>query len=157
MQLSLRPAGDDDRTFCEDLNRRNMSAYLASRQIPWDSRIYSASWSEFENLIILERTDAVGLIRLAPETDALAIRDLQVLPEHQGRGIGSWAIQQALIIAAQRRTRLLQLRVYQESRAQQLYARLGFNVQSVIGGTVHMAYELPPNQSFKPNPLRGSA
>ena len=157
MQLCLRPADDGDRAFCEDLNRRNMAQYLASRKISWDSALFSASWVEFENLMILDRAEVVGLLRLAIESDALAVRDLQVIPERHGRGIGTWALQEAIGIAAARGSPVVQLRVYQESPAQRLYARLGFEVQSVVGGAVHMAYRLPPNNSFKPNTLRVSA
>ncbi len=157
MRLSLRPADDQDRALCEALNRRNMSGYLSARATPWDSGRFLASWAAFENLIILAETQVVGLLRLVPEQDALGLRDLQVAPEHQGQGIGSWAVQQAQSIAASRGFRRLQLRVYQENPAKAVYARLGFNAQSVVGGIVHMTYELPPNNSFKPNLLRKSA
>jgi len=134
-----------------------MSGYFAARGIPWDPSRFLASWAEFENLLILAESQVVGLLRLVPEQDALGLRDLQVVPEHQRQGIGSWAVQQAQAIAAGRGFRRLQLRVYEENPAKALYARLGFKAQSVVGGTVHMVCELPPNNSFKPNPLRGPA
>jgi GNAT superfamily N-acetyltransferase len=110
MQLCLRTADDGDRTFCEDLNRRNMAQYLASRKIPWDSALFSASWVEFENLMIIEQAKVVGLLRLAVESNALAVRDLQVIPEQHGRGIGTWALHQAIGITAARGSPVVQLR-----------------------------------------------
>ena len=157
MRLSLRPAAAEERAFCEWLNRRNMGGYLATRGIAWDPGRFVSSWIEFENLIILMESDAVGLLRLAPEANALGLRDLQVIQEHQGRGIGTWAVQQAQAFAATRGFPRLQLRVYEESPARTLYARLGFETESIAGGTVHMAWAVPPNSSFKPKPLRGSA
>ncbi|MDC7808308.1 GNAT family N-acetyltransferase [Luteimonas sp BLCC-B24] len=157
MRLSLQPADDQALAFCESLNRRNMAGYLAARGISWDSSRFLASWVEFENLMILAESQVVGLLRLVPEQDALGLRDLQIVPEHQGQGIGSWAVQQAQSIAASRGYRRLQLRVYEENPAKAMYARLGFKAESVVDGSVHMACELPPNNSFKPTPLRGAA
>lgn len=157
MRLSLRPADDQELAFCESLNRQNMCGYLAARGIPWDAGRFLASWAEFENLVILAEFQVVGLLRLVPEQDALGLRDLQIVPAHQGEGIGSWAVRQAQSIAASRGFRRLQLRVYEGNPAQALYARLGFKAESIIGGTVHMAWDVPPNKSLKTNPLRGSA
>lgn len=157
MTLSLRPADDQDRALCEALNRRNMTAYLAARAIPWDSARFLASWAEFENLMIMAENQVVGMLRLVPQQDAMGLRDLQVAPEHQRKGLGSWAVQQAQSIAASRGFRRLKLRVYQENPASALYDRLGFKAQSVDGGTVHMTYELPPGSASRPHPLRGSA
>jgi GNAT superfamily N-acetyltransferase len=144
MRLSLRPANDDELAFCESLNRRNMAKYLAARGIEWDSGRFLTSWAEFENLIVLAQAQAVGLLRLAPEQEALGLRDLQIAPEHQGKGIGSWAVQQAQAIAARRGFLRLRLRVYKENPATAMYARLGFKAESIVGGTVHMVCDLPP-------------
>jgi ribosomal protein S18 acetylase RimI-like enzyme len=157
MMLSLRPAEDHERAFCEWLNRRNMSGYLVARGITWDPSRFLASWAEFENLMILSESTVVGLLRLVPEQGALGLRDLQVVPEHQGHGIGSWAVRQAQAISVERGFPWLRLRVYQENPAAALYARLGFKAESAVGDTVHMVWQLPPNDSFKPTPLRGAA
>ena len=157
MKLSLRPAADKDRAFCESLHRRNMGGYRATRDIAWDRDRFLASWLDFENLLILADSDVVGLLRLVPEQNALGLRDLQVLPRCQGQGIGTWAVQQAQAITVSRDFIRLQLRVYEENPARALYARLGFKTESVAGGTVHMAWAVPPNNSFKPTPLRGAA
>ena len=157
MELSLRPAGNQELAFCESLNRCNMSMYLAARGVAWESSRFLSSWAEFENLMILLDSQVVGLLRLLPEQGVLGLRDLQIVQGHQGQGIGSWAVRQAQAIAADRGFSRLQLRVYEENPAAALYARLGFKEESVVDGTVYMAWQLPPNNSFKPNPLRGSA
>ena len=157
MRLSLRPAADEEHAFCESLNRRNMGGYLATRGIAWDPDRFLASWLEFENLLILAESDIVGMLRLVPEQDAIGLRDLQVLPQRQGQGIGTWAVQQAQAITVSRDFLRLQLRVYEENPARALYARLGFKTESVAGGTVHMSWAVPRNKSFKPTPLRGAA
>ena len=140
MDLLLRTADEADAAFCEALNRRNMGGYLARRGIDWDPGRFRASWDAFENLLILDGRDVVGLLRLASEDGALGLRDLQVLPARQGQGIGSWAVRQAQAIAVQRGHGRLQLRVYRENPAAALYARLGFQLLSEVGDTLQMTW-----------------
>jgi GNAT superfamily N-acetyltransferase len=155
MNFSLRPATQEELAFCESLSCRNMSGYLAARNVLWEPDRFLASWAAFENLMIVTDSRVVGLLRLAPERDALGLRDLQVVPEHQGRGIGTWAVQQARTIAASRGFRRLQLRVYTENPARALYVRSGFKVESIVDGTIHMACDLSSDPSSSPDPLRG--
>jgi GNAT superfamily N-acetyltransferase len=142
VQLSLQSAGNDDLAFCEWLNRRNMGAYLATRGIAWDTSRFLASWTAFENFVILADSHRVGLLRLIPEQEALGLRDLQVIPERRGQGIGSWSLRQAERMATGRGFRRLQLRVYEDNPARALYARFGFKEESVVDGTVHMVLGL---------------
>ena len=150
MSLSLRPATQREFAFCESLSRRNMSGYLAARDVLWDPDRFLGSWAALENLMIVKDSQVVGLLRLTPEREALGLRDLQIVAEHQDGGIGTWAVQQAQSIAASRGFRRLQLRVYEENPASALYARSGFKVESVVDGTIHMACNLSPEHLFHP-------
>lgn len=138
--LRLFSATPEDFAFCEHLSRTNMAGYLAARGIAWDPQRFRASWVEFENLMILAGGEAVGVLRLFPEGEALGLRDLQVVPGRQRQGIGGWAVRQAQAIALQRGHPRLQLRVYAENPARALYTRLGFVVKAEAGGTLHMAW-----------------
>ena len=143
MILRLRAAIPTDFAFCEHLSRSNMAGYRAARGIAWDPARFRASWAEFENLMILAVDDRVGLLRLLPEGEALGLRDLQVMPSRQGKGIGGWAVRQAQALAVQGGHPRLQLRVYADNPARRLYARLGFTVESDTDGTLHMAWSPP--------------
>lgn len=147
MKLSLRPAEAAEMALSESLGRLNMAGYRASRGVAWDAARFAASWDEFENLAIVEGSRCCGFLRLLPEGDALAIRDLQVAPGQQGRGIGTWAISQAKDIAATRGFAAVQLRVFPENPAMALYGRLGFAVARVEGAVVHMRCCLSPKDS----------
>ncbi|WP_425478053.1 GNAT family N-acetyltransferase [Novilysobacter spongiicola] len=120
-----------------------MHGYLAKRGIAWDSTRFHVSWKDFENRMIVAGADVVGLMRLLPEQDALGLRDLQVLPQHQVMGIGTWAVHQAQLAATHRAFKRLQLRVYEENPARAFYARMGFREVSVVGGRVHMVWAVP--------------
>jgi ribosomal protein S18 acetylase RimI-like enzyme len=139
-RVALRPATAHDFAFCEHLSRTSMAGYRATRGIAWDPARFRASWMEFENLIIVAGDEAIGLLRLLPEGEALALRDLQVVPTHQRQGVGGWALRQAQAIALQRAHPRLLLRVYGENPARALYIRLGFVVESEAEGLLHMAW-----------------
>lgn len=139
-RVALRPATAHDFAFCEHLSRTSMAGYRATRGIAWDPARFRASWMEFENLMIVAGGEAIGLLRLLPEGEALVLRDLQVVPTHQRQGVGGWALRQAQAIALQRAHPRLLLRVYGENPARALYIRLGFVVESEAEGLLHMAW-----------------
>lgn len=140
---TLRRATPADRAFAERLSRDNMVAYRASRNIVWDPARFEASWASFDNRVIESRGAAVGVLRLHALPDALEIRDLQLLPAHQGRGLGAWAVAQAFERAVELGKPELRLRVYPENPARRLYERLGFTVRAELDGVIHMACKLP--------------
>ena len=142
MQISLRPARELERSFCESLSRKNMESYRAARNIQWDQDRFNTSWDQFENLVIVAGDELVGSVRIFPEGEALGLRDLQVLPERQGQGIGSLALEQTKQLAISRGYDRLQLRVFAENPARSLYVRSGFRTVGDIDGTLHMAWEL---------------
>ena len=144
MKLALRPATEDERAFCEALTRSNLSAYLAAREMPWNTGRYRASWKAFENLVIVADGRAAGVLRLRAEGGALEIRDLQVDPASQRQGIGTWAIGQAKSLAAIRGFEWVRLRVFEENPARALYARLGFGSEAIAAGKVQMAFAVLP-------------
>src|ERR671912_734366 len=131
MRLALRPAAEEELAFCEALTRGNLSVYLAARGTFWDPGLYRANWGEFENLVILADGRLAGVLRLRAAGDALEIRDLQIVPACQGQGIGSWAIEKAKSLAADRGFGMVRLRVFEENPAKALYARLGFRGDAI--------------------------
>ncbi|KFN46721.1 hypothetical protein N787_09400 [Arenimonas metalli CF5-1] len=141
--LSLRPALPGELALSESLSRDSMASYRATRGVAWDTERFRQSWHEFENLAIVQGPQCRGFLRLMPEGEALAIRDLQVDPAFRGRGIGSWAILQAMQMASSRGYRFVRLRVFPENPAMALYARLGFEVDHVKDSVVHMRYPVP--------------
>ena len=149
MNLSLRPAESKELDASESLSRLNMSSYRASRGIAWDPERFRLSWGEFENLAIVQGSQCAGFLRLLPEGGALAIRDIQIFPELQGKGIGTWAIEQVKLLACDRGYAAVKLRVYPENPAMGLYKRLGFGVERIEDAVVHMHCYIPPNYSLK--------
>lgn len=142
MNLQLRQAQALDCAFCEHLSRCNMQPYHMARAISWDPQRFAQTWQQFENYLICRARQDLGLLRLLVVDGYLEIRDLQLLPEFTGQGIGQWAIAQAVQLAKERKINALRLRVYEENPARRLYERHGFVVVSEIDRTLHMVKNL---------------
>lgn len=66
---------------------------------------------------------------LSQDARALYIRELQIAEDYQGRGAGSWAIDQVIDMARQARRPAVRLTVFETNPAQRLYWRKGLRVQ----------------------------
>lgn len=71
---------------------------------------------------------AVGGLFLEDLADAIYIHEIQILPEHQGRGVGSEVIRHLIDQAGRRGAGVTLSVVVTNPRAKQLYDRLGFTV-----------------------------
>jgi len=106
-----------------------MREYVESMYGGWDAdhqRRHHAGWFEPDRLSIVEDDDgtAIGVLDVSDEGDHLYLGRIEILPEAQGRGIGS-----ALIRDLVGRGRPVRLHVFtNNARARLLYERLGFTV-----------------------------
>lgn len=82
----------------------------------------------------------VGLLEVRPNDDVLDLRHLEVLPDHQGSGVGTAAVQ--LVIARAREMQKdVALRVlHVNHRARTLYERLGFVVEEDRSRSTQMRF-----------------
>lgn len=140
---TLRAAVGDDLAFCESLARDNMGRYLPGGKDAWDPQRFLRSWAQFENAVIIVDGRTVGLLRLLEVPGALEIRDLQLVAGYRGRGIGTWAIAQAMAEARRRGVSTVRLRVHIDNPARRLYGRLGFQLEASVGDIQHLACRVP--------------
>ena len=126
MPLELVPAPDAHRTFARDLTRRAMLPYYREFDLLWIEEAFDEAWSWREQWLVMEQGQVLGFCSLSQDRQALFIRELHLLPEHRGRGIGAWALETLAQWAGQRRLPLLRLMVFKSNPARQLYLRHGF-------------------------------
>jgi len=101
-----------------------MSAWRARGS--WDNSVFDASWPNTENFEIHEAGIRIGVVRIRPDDDGLYVIDLQILPGHQNRGGGSFALRHVERLAVERALGHVRLRAFTYGRAAKLYRRLGF-------------------------------
>ena len=74
----------------------------------------------------MENDEVLGFCSLSQDRHALYIRELHLLEQARGRGIGAEVLEQLAGWAADRRLGQLRLTVFKSNPAQALYRRRGF-------------------------------
>lgn len=126
MRMRLRRASVEDSEFCFRLHEASMREYVEPIY-GWDDEVqrrYHREWFDPSRLSIIEDDEgkAVGVVDVGDAGDHLYLSRIEVLPEAQGRGLGSAVIRGLL---GQGRT--VRLHVFSNNaRARRLYERLGF-------------------------------
>lgn len=126
MPLELTAAGDAHCAFARDLTRRAMLPYYQQFGLLWVEAAFDQAWRWREQWLVVEQGKVLGYCSLSQDRQALFIRELHLLPEYRGRGVGSWVLEQLAQWAQQRRLPLLRLMVFRSNPARQLYLRQGF-------------------------------
>ena len=126
MPLELIRASDQYRNFARDLTRRAMLPYYREFDLLWIEGAFDEAWGWREQWLVVEGPQALGFCSLSQDRQALFIRELHLLPEQRGRGVGSWVLEQLAQWAAERRLPLVRLMVFKSNPARQLYLRHGF-------------------------------
>lgn len=144
MDSRLRPASESDTGFLYALHCVTMREAI-EKTWGWDEAWQRNDFQErFQRLsvsIIQADGRDVGGLWLESHADSLYIVELQVLPEWQGRGIGT-SVLQDLIAQATRSGIPVELSVLPVNpRAQRLYERLGFKVTDVGDPFIRMRHE----------------
>ncbi|MEB3843198.1 GNAT family N-acetyltransferase [Pseudomonas guariconensis] len=126
MPFELTPATDAYRTFARDLTRRAMLPYYREFDLLWIEEAFDEAWGWREQWLVTQEGQVLGFCSLSQDRQALFIRELHLLPEHRGRGVGAWVLETLAQWAGQRGLPLLRLMVFKSNPARQLYRRLGF-------------------------------
>ena len=143
--MRLRPATDDDDPFCLEVNELALREYVEP-VYGWDpalQRTYHARWFDPDRLSIIEDDEgrAVGVLDVSDEGDHVYLARIAILPQAQGRGIGTEVVRGVLS-----RGLPVRLHVFTNNlRAQRFYARLGFRIvdQDVREHHVSMLHDAP--------------
>jgi ribosomal protein S18 acetylase RimI-like enzyme len=137
--MKLRPATPADTPFLRRLHHRVYRDVVTRQFGSWDERAqdgwFEQGLAEAEFSVIEASGEPIGTIALKDSSDRIELVELQILPEHQSRGLGS-ALLRRQIERAQSSRRPITLRVLLENRARALYERHGF----VVGGRTDTHY-----------------
>src|SRR6266545_5844260 len=140
--IRLRPAEPNDREFFFTTRRAALGPY-AEQLWGWDDASQrSLADKEFDELpveIIEERGTPVGYLCVLHHVDHDFIDEVALVPEAQGRGIGSSLVRDVMG-AASKRGVPVRLSVLVNNPARRLYERLGFRVSSIENARVKMEW-----------------
>lgn len=143
MEVELKVGSDS--LFAESLTKNNMASYYQSRGIIWDHQLFLSRWEKLDNYEVHVDQNRVGVVRFSYSSDVTFLRDFQLLPEFQGRGIGTKCLDRVVRHALDCQSTKLVLRVFSENPAINLYVSKGFVKTSEVKGLVEMELLLSAN------------
>lgn len=134
--VGFRKVKHDDIKFLLDLRRKTMTQHLLAADIRMSDEQHLERIKEFfyESHIILADRKPIGLLKMGVVSlkgthKSLHIRQLQIMPKFQGKGIGS----KILTVVKKRALQLslpITLNVLLKNPARGLYLRHGFQVDN---------------------------
>ncbi|KAG8150744.1 GNAT family N-acetyltransferase [Burkholderia catarinensis] len=129
--ISLRTASAADLPFLLTLRQLTMTEHLQRVGEPTDDEAHDRRIrANFENaMIVCEGAAAIGLLKVTRAACEWHVHQIQILPAHQGRGIGE-AVLNELLTDAARENVPVSLSVLHGNPARRLYERLGFRIES---------------------------
>lgn len=138
MELVIRPSSEADQAFLFKVFAGSRKEFA---QIGWDSgqlELLLRQQFDFQRrgyattnryavteIFVVDGTDC-GYQTVDRSGEEIVLVDVAILPEHQGRGIGTKAVQQLIALAGET-MRAVVLRVALDGSAHRLYERLGFS------------------------------
>ncbi|MCM3923107.1 GNAT family N-acetyltransferase [Frankia sp. AiPs1] len=128
--LRVRPALSSDREFFFEVRRAALRAYVEQTSGWDDAEQRITADKEFADLpfaVVEESGRPVGYVCVIHQSEYDFVEEIALLPEAQGRGIGTHLLR-GILRAAQRRGVPVRLSVFVNNPAQALYTRLGFEV-----------------------------
>jgi ribosomal protein S18 acetylase RimI-like enzyme len=143
MEVQLKVSSDP--LFAESLTKTNMASYYKTRGIIWDRNQFLSSWEALDNYEIYLDHTRVGVLRFSYSSGTTFLRDFQLLPEFQGKGVGTKCLDLVVSHALDCKSTKLVLRVFSENPAINLYESKGFVRTSEVKGLVEMAIPLSSN------------
>jgi GNAT superfamily N-acetyltransferase len=132
--LSLRPAASGDEAFLLSLRHLTMTEHLHRVGEPTTAEAHGERMRHrFGDIrIVVLDGEAIGMVKAFREADAWVLQQVQILPSHQGAGLGRWVVEG--VIAAARASGLpVRLSVLDGNPARRLYERLGFRAVGRAG------------------------
>jgi GNAT superfamily N-acetyltransferase len=143
MDCRLRPATERDREFLYRLHCRTMREVI-ERTWGWDDdwQVKDFDWriGAYQVFVIDVGEEPIGGLMLDLTPDNLDIVELQILPEHQRQGIGTWVIERVIDDAKRRGLCVTLSVVPANSDARRLYERIGFCATGVDEPFIRMQY-----------------
>jgi ribosomal protein S18 acetylase RimI-like enzyme len=158
--IRFRPAVDSDRQFLFGVYASSREAELAP--VPWTAEQrhafleqqfnaqdhhYRTHYVGAEFLVVLVDGRNAGRLYVHRSTDDILVLDIALLPEEQGRGVGT-SILSGLVAEADLSGRSMSLHVEPDNPALRLYQRLGFRVEEEVG--VYLRLGRPPGGAGAP-------
>ncbi len=148
MPSSFRPASLEDKDFLWSLHRETLREYVEKIwgwDEEWQRERFFANFDPADRQIIEADDVAIGMLQVDRQQGSIFLKNIQISPSHQRKGIGTQIIR-SLMQEADRFDIPLRLQVLRVNPVRRFYERLDFRETGVSDTHAFMEYE----------PMRGS-
>jgi ribosomal protein S18 acetylase RimI-like enzyme len=127
-QVNFRPAKEQDYDFLYNMHIATMKEYI-DKTWGWEDfaqqEFFKKSFEPEKIQIITLDTKDIGMVLIEEGQEDILLRVIEILPNYQRQGIGTYIVQK-LINKASQNNKAVFLYVLKVNPAQNLYERLGF-------------------------------
>ena len=145
MKIIKRPAKDEDKDFLYSLNRAVYRTLVERINGKWDEKFqkeyFEQKWNKAGYQIIEKDNTKIGTIWIEYEPDLHTLKEIQILPDFQNKGIGTELLKSEISLAKKANV-TIRLRLLKGNPAQSLYSRLGFKVYEKAGDYLLMELDV---------------
>ena len=147
MNIQLQPSTAEDRSWLEELRRKAYLDLFVATWGDWDEARHKRHWAScldkgHISIVKLDGTYA-GMVQVLEEKESVEIAEIQILPEFQGKGIGTQVLSD-IVEGAHSNRRPATLSVGKKNgRAIALYRSLGFVVVKETDAKIY--FKLSPS------------
>lgn len=147
-ELTRRPAQEEDVDFLRKVHHEAYRDVVEKQFGGWDEKaqdaFFASALKHSPHEVLYYDEQPCGYFSMEEHADFIELHELVLLPEFQGKGIGSKILNDAVELA---KTKNLpaRLQVLKENKAADLYRRLGF--QTVGETETHLEMEYKPDVS----------
>ena len=144
MDYKLKKSLETDKDWLFDLHQETMYDYV-TKIYGWDfqkEREYFDDKTKMEgyHLILNRGNEKIGAINFKIKDDIIRIFRIEILSDHQNRGIGSVILDEVIEIS-KNENKDIELRVFKINPAHRLYLRKGFKIYKESKTHFYMRYE----------------
>ncbi|MFZ2523298.1 MAG: GNAT family N-acetyltransferase [Minisyncoccia bacterium] len=141
--ITKRPAEKNDFEFAKNVHHLAYHDVVLKQFGSWDEKMqdgfFERSWIPETHQIIYFNNVPAGYCSFINYPDHIFASELVILPEFQGKGIGSKLLTN-LIKESDEKSIPIKLQVFKQNRAQELYRRLGYKDVEEEGTHIKMEY-----------------
>ncbi len=128
--ITYRPADrKGDLSFARKVHHAAYHDVVERQFGSWDRKLQDSffleGWSRSPHQVVFSDDTPIGVVSFGAVEDYLYIYEIQILPEYQGKGIGTQFLRER-IEEARALGKCLRLKVLRDNKAKHLYLRMGF-------------------------------
>ncbi|HME87116.1 MAG TPA: GNAT family N-acetyltransferase [Candidatus Nanoarchaeia archaeon] len=138
IDITVRNATNKDYLFCYNLHKKSMLGFVKKHWGVWDPKVFRKNFNIEETRIILSKTKRIGFYAVKLRQGCYYLNDIQISTSMQGKGIGTKIMNSIEKQALKLGKNKVQLTVFKDNPAKQLFEKLGYRTVNDRGDSLSM-------------------